>query len=322
MLLETILNDNQHLLPSEVTSKLNRKFTGELLYHYTDARALESILRNGEFWANDARFMNDPNEIYSFQDRVSEVLDSYQKDYPFEYQEPENTAGLYDHYIEQGIDSYLLAKGAALNGIYQGIVVKQRQHLAVCLLCLSEKGDQLSQWRGYCPEGGYVLGLSSKELKHHLLLPCIYKDEEEQKKIIKEIVDDCLSRVAEDTHPGKAQRIAFESYGAALLLLSHIIKPQGFSEEAEWRLIFGMEQHTDMKLDFRPKGNVLTPFYRWKPEGGIPLRKIIVGATPRMEQTISAVQSFLTHGSVKVKIPIEYGGVQVEKTKCDYQYWG
>jgi hypothetical protein len=41
-----------------------------------------------------------------------------------------------------------------------------------------------------------------------------------------------------------------------------------------------------------------------------------------MEQAISVVWSFLEHGSVKVKILPEYGGVQVEKTKCDYQYWG
>jgi hypothetical protein len=143
MFLSEILSDNIQLLPSNIRSELSRPLTNELLYHYTDARALESILRNGEFWANDARFMNDPNEIFSFQKRVREVLGSYQK---FEDQAPENIGGLYDHYIEQGADPYELAKGAALNGIYQGIVVNQRRHQAVCLLCLTENGDQLSQW--------------------------------------------------------------------------------------------------------------------------------------------------------------------------------
>jgi hypothetical protein len=166
------------------------------------------------------------------------------------------------------------------------------------------------------------LGLNSRELNSHLLLPCIYRDEDEQKKIIEDMAEACLGEIKTDTHPNTAFWIGFRSYGRALLLLSHVIKPRGFSEEAEWRLIFGIEANTGMKLDFRPRGSVLTPFYRWKPDGGIPLRKIIVGATPRMEQAVSVVWSFLEHGSVKIKRIPEEEGFTVEKSRCDYQYWG
>ena len=50
------------------SDELHRNFAGQLelpnsLYHYTDDKGLEGILKNKELWLTSHKFLNDPMEI-------------------------------------------------------------------------------------------------------------------------------------------------------------------------------------------------------------------------------------------------------------------
>ena len=95
-----------------------------LFYHYTDVNGLISILSNNELWLSGIDFMNDYTEGKVFFDTIFNNIDDPAIKYKL------------GHLFELCINT---------NQVYT--------------MSFSKKGDQLSQWRGYCPnDGGYCIG--------------------------------------------------------------------------------------------------------------------------------------------------------------------
>jgi hypothetical protein len=76
---------------------------------------------------------------------------------------------------------------------YLRINLRKKWNPEVYVASFTEEGDLLSQWRGYCPKGGFSVGFASNLLsdvanKHDsFLLPCIY-DFKIQKKLLEELL--------------------------------------------------------------------------------------------------------------------------------------
>lgn len=112
-----------------------------MLYHYCDAYALESIIRNNEIWLSPFVYSNDTNEGRACREALRKLAAETNL----------SSASL------DGFFSFVEASGEAL-GCYG--------------LSLSERGDVLSQWRGYAADGaGFAIGFDDKKLD---ALPAVY----------------------------------------------------------------------------------------------------------------------------------------------------
>jgi len=103
----------------------------DLFYHYTDVNGLISILSKAELWLSGIDFMNDHTEGKVVFDKVFNTTDDPNIKYKL--------GPLFELCIN-------------MNRIYATSFTKN--------------GDQLSQWRGYCPnDGGYSIGLNFDEIE-------------------------------------------------------------------------------------------------------------------------------------------------------------
>ena len=126
--------------------------------------------------------------------------------------------------------------------------------LKAWVFCLSEKGDNLGQWRGYADDGkGISIGFYSKIFEHE-------KDQENQSldflqdnlyqicdKIeygsfdIKQILDSAELNVLTSSCEYNELEKSFKKLIAYSIILAPLYKNPAFEEEAEWR--FGYETH-------------------------------------------------------------------------------
>lgn len=159
--------------------------------------------------------------------------------------------------------------------------------------CLSQKGDLLSQWRGYAENGnGFSIGFSKKGLRklaqsssNSAFSVELIKVQYELKKQLKTITpllekinnifadpkfSTKLSGLATIGSPqyqsmliSKKKDIQFEEILKELLpydLILYQLKNISFKEEHEWRLLASIDERTSSLLEFNPKSNMLVPY--------------------------------------------------------------
>ncbi len=103
----------------------------DLFYHYTDVNGLISILSNEELWLSGINFMNDNSEGKVVFDII------------------------YNSIEDQNIQYKL--------GHLFNLCINMNRIFATSF---TKNGDQLSQWRGYCPsEGGYSIGFNFEKIE-------------------------------------------------------------------------------------------------------------------------------------------------------------
>src|SRR5271157_272364 len=146
-----------------------------MLYHYTTAEGLKGIIQQDKIWATNFRYVNDRTEF------------------------------LYANSIlESELRSRLPTKRKLIDAVFDAIL--QTDDLLVgavdiFIACFCEKGDLLSQWRGYGGRGGgYAIGLGDikLELPHAGFNYGIYQvnyDESQQKTLIKFLIDEFCTAV-------------------------------------------------------------------------------------------------------------------------------
>ena len=106
--------------------------TKDILYHYTRTQALLDIIRSERLRASDVLFMNDAGELAHATTVIQRIL----RKACYQYTAARPVFGeMFDKVWELGPP----------NG-------------AVFAFCLTENGDQLSQWRAYGGSTGYSLG--------------------------------------------------------------------------------------------------------------------------------------------------------------------
>jgi hypothetical protein len=258
----------------------------ERLFHYTSLQGLQGIVSNREVWATDVRFFNDAREFAHGLDLAKSVVD-----------------GVAATEIEDELRH-------AIRGVLSS--PPERERWAV--FSLSEKGDLLSQWRGYCPpSGGYSIGFDPGKLKTMTLArglvfglrPCLY--------------DEAIQRDFLEGYVYKQMELFTNQYGSPLgrveqhrealwynILRSCVLfKHAGFSEESEWRLS-GIPSHSSTPWAYRVGARMLVPYVRLEFPLEVerhPIADVIIGPTSQPELAEISLRGMLdSHGLRQVRI--------------------
>jgi hypothetical protein len=254
-----------------------------LLYHYTGAQGFTGIVESRKLWATHIQYLNDAQEYRYAAERAAHVLleRAQASADPHEQEILERFKGT--------IDLYMMAEWL------------------VCVASFSAVGDDLSQWRGYCPNGaGYSLGFVPEDLAAEAagqgfsLARCLYSEAEQREALIRvlEEVRRSVPWTQALAHPRDrdAQLGVMRAWRNAFTPLAPTIKHPAFRHEQEWRLISEPISIGDSRWQVRPGRSMLIPYVPialTRIDPYLPIRKVMVGPTPHRELARRAVELWL-----------------------------
>jgi hypothetical protein len=273
------LSDDHLFEAKEALLRFKTESQPPYLYHYTDEQGLKGILTNNAIWLTVFNRLNDYAEL---------------------------------KYTIELITDYKIIDESTKNWFYD---VLKEAHIGV--FSLSTNGDQLSQWRGYCPkEGGYAIGFDFQKLKSLLekqglaygtsnfeLIRCIY-NKEQQRKIISNFFKEKRS----------PDQIHLENF---IKQIGLAIKHPSFNEEKEWRIISRI---------ISPQFNDINQF-KWFPfheknrlpidlndNGQLPICEIKVGPCEEKESGIKKVKEILDEAKLSCSCKISKSDIPFRPT--------
>lgn len=247
----------------------NASSVPSILYHYTDAAGMMGMLKGGNVWATDYRFLNDKSEVGHSKAIIREIL-------------AERLKGC-------GNDD--------LKTLYAEILACQERDSIEdpFFFSLSEAPDDLSQWRGYARDGqGFTIGfcgptlyaLALPEEAHFGLIKVEY-DHDRQKEIFQRILSEIeteLTRTLEARRSRKGECISYaaEIFDGAVETRAVLNKHRSFRSEREWRLIGVVAiDDPDREQRVRSRGNRLVRYVELPMNspgpGKLPIKRIGIG---------------------------------------------
>jgi Protein of unknown function (DUF2971) len=253
--------------PSPRLSALLATVPDRPIFHYTSQEGLLGILREKALWASKIQFLNDSAEFQYTLDLVESRMKEQEKNADLDLTE-------FTHFRENVI----------------GWLRGSMKYPNVFVVSFSERGDLLSQWRAYCPNGtGFSIGFThdqllpaiKKERPNARLVKCVYQLDE-QAKIVDELISRALSRVNKDHLEDSSQIIS------ALLMhdvsnLASVFKHPAFEEEMEWRIVVGPFVSIMTDVSFRPGKSMLVPYCSFPlcaKEERLEIQKVYVAPNP------------------------------------------
>jgi hypothetical protein len=237
----------------------------EPVFHYASAEALKGIIETGKIWLSNASYLNDPQELAYPVGLASDVL-----------AERGRTLG------------QTLGQVTRMARLQKAVIGHQR-FPQWYTASFSLNGDDLSQWRAYCSNGGYSIGLDSKILCEtlgsgfRLAWGRVEYEEEAQKTRITQLLDEFEARlkVLTGKYPTVPPlRIEEDLVDVLALAFSREFlfqKMRAFSSEREWRIGVLLLGDSDTPL-FRIHNGTLVPYIErdLRKDGKLPLRSIHV----------------------------------------------
>ena len=214
----------------------------DILYHYCSLDTFYNIMKNHSIWLSDVTKSNDSNElVWVTRECKLAVMNAF-----LEYVERLKASG-----------NFLNAKFREFNKITDSIEsLDLSKTLKAWVFCLSEKGDNLGQWRGYADDGkGISIGFYSKIFEHEsnqenesldFLQDKLYQfcDKIEYGGFdIKQLLDSAELDVLTSSCEYDELEKSFKKLITYSIILAPLYKNPAFEEEAEWR--FGYETHVE-----------------------------------------------------------------------------
>jgi hypothetical protein len=197
------------------------------LFHYTTIQGFRGIIGSKHLWASDARFLNDWSEIRYVASIIEPALD-----------------------MRRHVEPRRVDEIRKLQTALDGWTHAHHRHPGIYVCSLSENGNQLSQWRAYCPNGGGVsIGFDSVELhtsmfRRGVITVKVCYDLELQKRIVEGLLDHLLYGEIEDAYMGASRTESLvEEFRQLLSIIGPVLKHPGFGEEAEWRLVYSADAY-------------------------------------------------------------------------------
>jgi hypothetical protein len=192
--------------------------------------------------------------------------------------------------------------------------VERASHVNIHVFCMTESGDELSLWRGYCPGGnGLAIGFQWEQIKDKVqsqgfrIAKCIY-DDAIQQDLISELLDYTLIRLhQQDAAMGSAKRTDTIKDVANYFVnrfweRAPIVKHPSFKEEREWRLISGLIHYDHSQFRIRPGLSTLTPYFALDisdSENILRLGGIVIGPTPHKGLASAGVTALVIKYGIK-----------------------
>jgi len=273
----------------------------EKLYHYTDSNGLLGILKNKSIWLSNIQLLNDTSEFEEGKKILYEKIEKKIK-----------------HIKSNPIKP---PKGCHFEELNQKAIIGHLEYMKECLaewshptlnargfqfvFSLSKEKGLLSQWRAYCPDGGYSIEIDGQKLKAYMnnftdnikIEDCIYanQDNDHLTKIIDEVIDKILQTYLESLIPCTTEMMS--EHGNAILnqqnnliSLASRLKHHAFHEESEVRLI--SSGYKDEWLEHRVSSGMIIPYLK------IPIQldminEIMIGPTLTPERVKNSLSNFL-----------------------------
>jgi hypothetical protein len=261
------------------------------LYHYTDGNGFLGMLNRRRLWFSHIKYLNDSAEYSYALTRLSDVLGEYEE-----------------------IDQYHHLRNA-----FKTISDNERlqNHYS---FSLTEEKDLLSQWRGYCPNGGYSFAINDQhfeEMRTYYKLTfekCLYDKEEQRQFIIDRIIGHPLDplkqafqrekeSIALGTYRSKGMDLTVYNIGRNIITKSHLLaflKHPTFEQEKEWRII-ASENMTNRAsyLQYRSSRNMLIPYLDVPilPDDSLykelQINNVIVSPTPHQDLALASCRQMV-----------------------------
>lgn len=302
----------------------------DVLYHYCSLETFYHIIKNRTIRLSDIRKTNDSEETVWLPKIYYEYL----------YNKVRKKAIDANEYIPYAVASFdCLADGQTL--------FTSESLLKSWVLCLSTKGDLLSQWRGYADDGcGISIGFKYDSLKPKQknigdgsaypffdLRRVTYIDELKTKQ--KERADEVVGAVFNASEPPKRGKNPITELFGALGQDSNFYKKSAFREESEWRLVYGalgtgfpehdviafMDNHNQEQFEFKSfdfmlrRGTLVSYFDLAIKDFGNAIKEIIIG--PKANITHKTIEQFLIANGLKTNF---YGGdIVIRKSQASYR---
>lgn len=291
------------------------------LYHYTSQKGLLGIMEN-KLWMTSIMYLNDSMEynhcVNIAKQEVALRISSLLRD---ELGEQIPTK-------EETISEIKFGYYKRMEAYLKVIKPHVQDEQLLCVFSLSQKMDDLSQWRGYCPEsGGFCVEFDIEELltlldpeivdedivdlsrRHHpcYFFKCCYEPDRNN-ELVKSLLDDIVHKIesnSENPLLGSVETLM------KLYKLATYIKDDSFKNEQEYRLVkqgVGNIRHREGK-------SMLIPYIELDvsdKDGKPPISRIIVGPTPHPELSMSSVRSLVK----------SFGyAIEVESSRIPYRPW-
>lgn len=189
---------------------------------------------------------------------------------------------------------------------YLGINLRKRWNPEVYVASFTEEGDLLSQWRGYCPKGGFSIGFHFDllsyiaEIHDSFLLPCVY-DFKIQKKIIEELLVSYNKKYSESlknndkNNSDELARSISNEFIISLFALAPMLKHESFKEEKEWRIVSSLLRVMP-DIQFRANESNIIPYIEislCQSKEEIEFKKIFIGPSSINQYSKEAVLQLL-----------------------------
>ncbi|MDZ4054560.1 MAG: DUF2971 domain-containing protein [Phenylobacterium sp.] len=253
------------------------------LYHYTSLRGLMGIVETKTIWASEVKYLNDAEELTHLATWVRGEI-----------------ALRLNKAVEPAATIMRQFEGWTRERLTNG-------HM-LFVAAFTEKGNLLSQWRGYCPFGkGVSVGFSPEKIlaiasgAGFSLGRCVY-DSTTHEKIVAQILDGVVEEATRQgpsprKHPSQSYYHVFEELESTILRIGALVKNKAFEEEAEWRLVSPIiENYVDAPIKYREGASMLIPYMEVQArfgEDGEDLRHVYVGPTPTPNLSMVSVSRYL-----------------------------
>jgi len=262
------------------------------LYHYTTPEGLIGIVQTRRIWATSVFYLNDMKEFRHGIELSKKCVQA-----------------LHDSVTEAFFRKLLTS-------VLERLSERDGFHTYVC--SFSGLADDLSQWRAYCPTGGFAIGFPKDMLEvaaaQQLCYfePCIYNPKEKEVAVNGWV----------DYNPDERSMRDADGILDGLISASATFKDQAFSAEKEWRMVYDLRHDFSMekpeeRVRFRASKGVLVPYVEcsldstelWEAV------RVTVGPTPKPEASIASVRQLLRFCS-----PAK-NAAAVRLTSVPYRFW-
>lgn len=303
-----------------------------MLYYYCKNATFVSIIKNHSLWLSDMTQSNDSYEIHRYVEIVKNAIDKKLQLFSQTNQENEPQRGpKRREYLQNENRKIVFAQAK------RKLSSLERDYYCLAI-CFSDKGDNLSQWRGYGDDGcGISIGFDEQRIEELSNQHILFKyddvryysdidDEDIQKKIRHYI--DALDSIAMNCAE-KNRATAIKNWSTAILDNdAPFFKPAGFIEERETRFCFVRYIHSPemanpkenshlQDVNFHVSNNAIIPHYELKLENAEKtfmsdiIREVVIG--PCNGSDTNTIRSFLAkHG-------FDYVDVKIKKSNIPYR---
>ncbi len=283
------------------------------IWHYTTSPGLSGILDSGTLFATNVLYLNDATEYRLLTEVAAEITSA-------------ELGGEFSDLLSIAIRKVVSERSL-------------RELPPVYVACVSQAGDQLSQWKGYSRgENGYAIEFHPSKFRvtaqqHGTVAMCQYMENDSAKKNLCEVIrnmEDIIGTVIDRSR--EKQRSIIDEY--VQILFTHLpsvypfLKNKGFAEEKEWRVILSNPPLKDVK--FRPKGTMLSAYVELpltdrddkgraiKPIESI--RSVLVGPGQYADISALAVKQMLRQKGYALEEDDEENGVKVRVSSLPFRW--